>query len=200
MPQIRVASLLRSVRSAWRALAPLAGAALALGSPVSHAQTNAADNPGAVEAAFLFNFAKFTTWPTINDLDTSITFCIQSGTIDPEVFAGWGNKRVQNRPVRVIFFGEANDVQQADCSIMFIGKSMQDVDLSRLLYSAQSHSTLLVSNINGFSDYGGHIELYIANRRLRFKVNLQELLSADLALGAGVLSLAEIVETTGRSQ
>jgi hypothetical protein len=200
MLEINLMSLLRRPRTAWRGLASIVIAAMMTGAPPTHAQMTASENPDAVQAAFLFNFAKFTTWPSISDLDTSIKFCIQNGTLDPAVFAGWGKKRVQNRPVRVVFFNDAGEIGLANCSIMFIGQDMAAPEYSELLSRARAQSTLLVSNVNGFSDYGGHIELYIANRRLRFKVNLDELLTADLALGAGVLNLAEIVETTGRAQ
>ncbi|MEM9495215.1 MAG: YfiR family protein [Pseudomonadota bacterium] len=164
------------------------------------AQSMGADNPDAVEAAFLYNFAKFTTWPSISDLDTSIKFCVQRETIDPAVFAGWGKKRIHNRPVRVLFFDSIDDASVFDCSIMFLGDIADGTDLGALFQRATENSTLLVSDMGGFGSSGGHIELFIVNRRLRFKVNLDELSKAQLSLGAGVLNLAEIVETEGSDQ
>lgn len=162
------------------------------------AQTSAADSPDALHAAFLFNFAKFTTWPSVSDLDTSIKFCVQEDTIEPSIFAGWGKKRIQNRPVRVAFFDHAGDAQVANCSIMFVRRAPTDMSIQELTRAAAAHSTLLVSDLPGFSKDGGHIELFLVNRRLRFKVNLGELSRADLSLGAGVLNLAEIVATEGQ--
>lgn len=170
--------------------------ALVAASPPAHAQ-DSSDSPDAVEAAFLFNFAKFTTWPTVSDLDSSIKFCIQENTIDPSAFAGWGKKRIQNRPVRVEFYATPTQPDLGNCAIMYVARlpaEMRVIDLAR---RAQASSTLLVSNDEGFGKAGGHIELYLVNRRLRFRVNLGELSKARLSLGAGVLNLAEIVATEG---
>ena len=191
-----VARALRKPRLRWfRAIA--AAALVASSSVPATAQSPQADSVDALHAAFLFNFAKFTTWPSVSDLDTSIKFCVQSGTIGQEAFAGWGKKRIQNRPVRVAFFSAFNAGELQNCSIMFISEAPEGVDLKALRDFGIAHNTLMVSDIEGFSADGGHIELYLLNRRLRFKVNLGSLEKAKLSLGAGVLNLAEIVGTTG---
>lgn len=187
---------LRKPRLQW--LRALGAIVIAIASPASaYAQSPQADSVDALHAAFLFNFAKFTTWPTVSDLDTSIKFCVQSNTIGQDAFAGWGKKRIQNRPVRVAFFTQFSAGELSNCSILFLSQTPQGIDNKGLRDFAALHNTLLVSDIEGFSAEGGHIELYLLNRRLRFKVNLGALEKAELALGAGVLNLAEIVGTTG---
>ena len=191
-----VARALRKPGLSW--LRALAAAAFTLSSSVpAAAQSSQADSVDALHAAFLFNFAKFTTWPSVSDLDTSMKFCIQSGTIGQEAFAGWGKKRIQNRPVRVAFFSAFSAGELHNCSVMFISEAPVGIDMKGLREFGVAHNTLMVSDIEGFSTDGGHIELYLLNRRLRFKVNLGALEKARLSLGAGVLNLAEIVGTTG---
>jgi hypothetical protein len=165
--------------------------------PPAQAQSVSADSPDAVEAAFLFNFAKFTSWPSISDLDSSIKFCIQQNTINPAAFAGWGKKKIQNRPVRVSFFASPNEPDLDNCAVLYLGRELPEIKVADLVREASANSTLLVSDIEGFGKAGGHIELFLVNRRLRFKVNLAELSKAKLSLGAGVLNLAEIVTTEG---
>jgi hypothetical protein len=180
-----------------RATASLAAAlGVAIATPAS-AQSANADATDAVQAAFLFNFAKFTTWPKVSDLDTSIKFCVQEGTINPAVFAGWGKKRIQNRPVRVTFVKSFLDETTDNCSISFLRRLPDGVTVKALADDATLSHTLLVSDMAGFGEAGGHIELFIVNRRQRFKVNLGALSKAELSLGAGVLNLAEIVGTEG---
>lgn len=189
----------RALRKPVRRLATTLGAiAIVLASTgPSHAQSAKSDSLDALHAAFLFNFAKFTTWPVVSDLDTSIKFCIQSDTIGQEAFAGWGKKRIQNRPVRVAFFTTFKPGELQNCSVTFLSEAPEGVTLKELRDFANAHNTLLVSDMTGFGSNGGHIELYESNRRLRFKVNLGALEKAKLSLGAGVLNLAEIVTTTG---
>lgn len=189
----------RALRKPGRRLLTALGVASLILAPGQSAQAQAAraESLDAVHAAFLFNFAKFTTWPSVNDLDTSIKFCIEADTIGQDAFAGWGKKRIQNRPVRVTFFAEFSASELQNCSVMFLSAAPRGATLNELRDFATAHNTLLVSDLTGFGSNGGHIELYEANRRLRFKVNLGALEKARLSLGAGVLNLAEIVTTTG---
>lgn len=172
-------------------------AAMSFSAPPALAQGAKSESLDALHAAFLFNFAKFTTWPAVSDLDTSIKFCIQANTIGEDAFAGWGKKRIQNRPVRVAFFSKFAEGEMQNCSVLFLSAAPEGITLKELGDFASSHNTLLVSDLSGFGPNGGHIELYESNRRLRFKVNLGALEKAKLSLGAGVLNLAEIVTTTG---
>ena len=189
----------RALRKPGRRLLTALGVAALVVAPgtSTYAQTARAESLDAVHAAFLFNFAKFTTWPSVNDLDTSIKFCVQAGAIGQEAFSGWGKKRIQNRPVRVAFFSTFNSSELQNCAVMFLRDAPSGASLNELRDFASTHNTLLVSDLSGFGSNGGHIELYEANRRLRFRVNLGALEKARLSLGAGVLNLAEIVTTTG---
>lgn len=192
-------------RGRWRLRRPLQRCAalllaLAIAAAPAQGQNLSADSPDAVEAAFLFNFAKFTSWPAVSDLDSSIKFCIQKDTIDPAAFVGWGKKKIQNRPVRVSFYVSPGEPDLDNCAVLYLGRELTDVKAADLVRQATANSTLLVSDIEGFGRAGGHIELFLVNRRLRFKVNLAELSKAKLSLGAGVLNLAEIVTTEGASK
>ncbi len=189
----------RALRKPGRRLLTALSVAALTFSPgqAAYAQAAKTDSLDAVHAAFLFNFAKFTTWPSLNDLDTSIKFCIQADTIGQDAFAGWGKKRIQNRSVRVAFLKEFSVSEMQNCAVMFVSSAPNGISLNELRDFASAHNTLLVSDVSGFGSNGGHIELYEANRRLRFKVNLGALEKAQLSLGAGVLNLAEIVKTTG---
>ncbi len=197
LKSIPFARALRKTR--LRLLRAILAAAL-IAAPAASAQSSQAESVDALHAAFLFNFAKFTTWPSVSDLDTSIKFCVQANKVAQEAFAGWGKKRIQNRPVRVAFFDQFSQSELGNCSIMFIGEVPAGIDIYRLRQFATTHHMLLVSDIEGFGARGGHIELYQLNRRLRFKVNLGAMEQAKLSLGAGVLNLAEIVETAGVPQ
>lgn len=182
-------SWMRRTRTIGACLALIAG----LSTPVV-AQSPTAKAEDALKAGFLYNFAKFTEWPEMDDLDFSIQFCVEENTLDPSVFEGWGRKQVKKRPVRVTLFDEYDSKNLKSCDIVFIRNT--DENLSELLELAEENGILTVSDSEGFGKRGGHIELYLADRKLRFKVNLESLDAARLSLGAGVLRLAEIVTSS----
>ncbi len=163
----------------------------------AYAQAPSKNSADALKAAYLFNFAKFTSWPEVDDLDITVQFCIQRDTLNAAAFDGWGRKQVQKRPVRVTFFDTFDQYQLSSCSIMFVGEVTEPADFEKYFDLAQESAILLVSDKSGFTIQGGQIELYLADRKLRFKVNLDSVNDAKISLGAGVLRLAEIVKTGG---
>jgi hypothetical protein len=183
--------------AAWRP--PIAAAlavAIAAASPPALAQSGSSESSDAVKAAFLFNFAKFTTWPAKVESDGTIKFCVQENAIQSAAFSGWDKKRIQNRPVRVTYFSLARAGALNNCSVIFFQHAPQDLPVKDLMSLASSKSALVVSDMPGFGAGGGHIELFVVNRRLRFRVNIGAMSKSNLTLGAGVLNLAEIVTTT----
>ena len=184
-------SWLRRPRLIVALLALIASAA----SPAA-GQSSASNPEDALKAGFLYNFAKFTNWPHMDDLDMSINFCVERDTLAPPVFEGWGRKQIKKRPVRVTFFSEADPVRLRSCDIVFIRTIEGDEELDALMELAKKNGILTVSDTEGFGKRGGHIELYLADRKLRFRVNLESLDEADLSLGAGLLRLAEIVTSS----
>jgi hypothetical protein len=62
-----------------------------------------------------------------------------------------------------------------------------------MLDSTRTKPILTVSELPGFAESGGMIELYQMDDRIRFKVNLQSIREAGLELSSSLLKLAVIV-------
>ena len=61
----------------------------------------------------------------------------------------------------------------------------------------RSQPVLTISEIRGFADASGAIQLYRDKDRIRFKINIGAARDRGLSLSARLLDLAEIVDTGG---
>ncbi len=177
-----------------RLMLPLA-LLFALAGPSGKAEpTRSAPAETEIKAALLYKFAKFVVWPNEVAGPTSqpLVLCV-FGT-DPlglmpilETIAG---QRVRNRPV---FAQQILTVQQATdhCQTLFIDQTERR-RLPALLAQLGEQPILTVSDISGFAQAGGMIEL-TTRQRLSFTINLTAARQAGLHLSAQLLQIAERV-------
>lgn len=136
-------------------------------------------------AALNYNFAKYADWPD-EDKMQSIELCFFTERFK-QSFAALNGKAIFDKPVAV---RQLKDIEQAqDCHLVYIDRSERNL-LQRLFVFLRHKPILTVSDINGFSDDGGMIEIFRDNNRFRFKVNLSELQSSQLKISSQVLKLA----------
>ena len=138
------------------------------------------------KAALTFNFAKFTEWPQAAQTSTAWQLCY-FGEQYRDSFNLLGDKKLSQKPINSTKLNEVIDV--AACHIIFVGSNDRHL-LRRLFLAIKNRPVLTVSDISGFSNQGGMIEIVPGEGRLQFKVNQQQLEQAGLELSSHVLKLA----------
>ena len=138
------------------------------------------------KAALTFSFAKFTEWPQAAQPSKAWQLCY-FGEQYHDSFSLLGDKNLAQKPINSIKLNEVIDVTA--CHIIFVGSRDRHI-LGRLFLAINNRPILTVSDISGFSNQGGMIEIVPGEGRLQFKVNQQQLEQADLLLSSHVLKLA----------
>ncbi len=152
-----------------------------------------------VEAAYLFNFGKFVTWPASTIApDHPVTICVLGsdpfGPILDRTIAGEtinGKSVVDKRIVR--------PEEASTCSILYISPS-EASRLSRILLAVKDAPVLTVSDMPDFLEHGGMIQFVLRENRVRFSVNLQPAHSDGLRLSSELLKVAVEVRHAEGSQ
>jgi uncharacterized protein DUF4154 len=182
----------RCRRVDWRAIRLLVSIALALAllrqdvysQPSGPSQVD-------VEAVYLFNFAKFVRWPAGHDGEPLI-ICIAGEKAHVEsatrVVAG---ERIGTHPLAVRSVQHSEEV--TDCNILFVGTSAKS-RLEGLLNAAAREPMLTVSDLPGFLELGGMINLLVLNNRVRFAVNMGAVEKSGLSLSSELLKVAVNVQ------
>lgn len=147
-----------------------------------------------VEARNLFNFTKFVEWPdsSFDDPQAPLVF----GIMGNEPYFGLhlrriaAGEKVQGRGIVIRNQHFGDDLRR--CHVLFVGASERR-HIGQILASLQSASVLTVSDIQGFADLGGAVEILMEQDRARFVVNLDAATQSKLRVSAKLLALAHVV-------
>jgi hypothetical protein len=168
--------------------------ALTLGLPWESARAQVPDTQ--IKAAFLLNFAKYAQWPetSLAPSDAPLKLCILGRDPFGEALRP---VPIGGRPLSVER-GVADDALKS-CHIAYIAES-EDRRLPRILALLRGKPVLTVSDIDGFAENGGMIELVLADGRVRFDINLAAANASQLRLSSQLLKLARSVrDANGRA-
>ena len=148
-----------------------------------------------VKAAFLYNFAKFVTWPpdAFAAPDSPITICVLGpdpfGSRLDDLVAG---ERVEEHPLLVRRLANAADA--GDCHVLFVSPSERD-RFPRILTTVNTRRVLTVSDTLEFLDAGGHFSFFLDSNRVRFAANTAALGPCEFQVSSKLLQVARIHRT-----
>lgn len=187
--------LSRPCRTLRRAGALAAAAVIALFVTGASAAARTGDDVkiSAIKVAFVYNFAKFASWPPgrFKRPSEEVLFCVQHGGLHPEAVQPLETKQIGERPIRIAMIRPQDPV--GACHVLFLSVAPSVEALATTLAMARKDGVLIVSDMPDFALLGGHIGLVEDRGRLRFQVNLNSVTEADLKLSSQLLQLAEIV-------
>jgi hypothetical protein len=146
-----------------------------------------------VEAAFLFNFAKFVTWPetAFDNKRSPLVLAL----LDPERYLA-AKESLAGRQVagHVLEVRQVAGIDEAlDSHLLFIGAA-EASRMDEFLVAVADRPILTVSDIDGFAARGGMVELFKKERKIRFGVRLDAVRKAGLEISSEVLNLASFVQ------
>lgn len=147
----------------------------------------------AVKATYLFNFARFTEWPTGPAGATADAFTICVLGQDPfggALDATLAGEAIEGKPVVAKRISKAQN--SASCRILFISAS-EETRLKEILAAIDKSSVLTVSDMPQFSRRGGMIQFVLEGSRVRFEVNLTNAQNAGLTLSSELLKVSVAV-------
>jgi hypothetical protein len=151
------------------------------------------------KALMVYNFAKFTEWPSSAFADEHAPFVIGilgkdlSGP-DMEILKG---KTIKGRNVEIRYFDNADEL--TNCHLLFISKSEME-NLPGILKRLQHSSILTTAEAQGFIEREGIINLLPERQAngtetVGFEVNLPAAEKANLKLDTQLLRLAKRVKS-----
>lgn len=142
-----------------------------------------------VKAALVFNFVRYTGWPTAVLGDGDVWICSLSATPLSSNLAALDGQRLEGRTIRVRVSVALDDLRS--CHVLYI--AAQEVGISTVLRYIDQIAILTVSDQRGFVQAGGVIGLRVSDNRIRFDINQQAAGLAGLSLSSQLLRLAEEV-------
>ena len=142
-----------------------------------------------LKAAFLYNFAAYTTWP---DSDAStFSLCIYgSDPFGKDLDSLMQKKRVNDRTIAI---HRTNNIDRLDsCQMVFISRSSID-NLKDVINILQDKPILIVADSPNSAQQGVTLNMEVKNEKVTFEANLIVAKKAGLNLSSQLLRFATVV-------
>jgi hypothetical protein len=142
-----------------------------------------------LKLAFLVNFARFITWPESSFTATKgqLTVCVVGKNPFGDELSKIESRKVGKHQLRTILVEANTPIDQ--CHLLFVG-STSTSQLPQLLDAIKRGPVVAVSDIPGFTDQGGGIELVLKQDRLAFIINNSRLKNVGIQAASPMLNLA----------
>jgi hypothetical protein len=143
-----------------------------------------------VKAAFVYNFARFVSWPEKDFVASKEDFVV--GVLGPDPFGPVLDDLARDRTVEGsnLAVKRYTSSQGLDgCHILFIS-SAERGQLPEILRALGTSSVLTVSESEGFLEHGGMINLMLKEQKVRFEINVGAADKVGLKISSQLLKLA----------
>jgi hypothetical protein len=150
-----------------------------------------------LEAAFLYNFARFVEWPNDSGAPSStpVTFCVLgSAEFQDALEQSLAGKTLNGHPVLARRIGHPGDTLQ--CRVAFIGWDERK-HMPAVLEALNGAPVLTVADFEQFASHGGMIQLNKQGNKFHFAVNVDAVTRHGLRVSSKLLQLAELVHESG---
>jgi hypothetical protein len=149
-----------------------------------------------VKLVFLYNFARFATWPktAFESPKAPLDIGVLDMTPFSDVLDVIEGKRAGGRPIRVRLCRTVEEMKR--CHVLFMNPG-DDLYIKSILAALRDEPVLTVSENAAFTRWGGMIQFFTSERRIQFAVNRKAAKRAGIRLSSQLLQVARIDETEG---
>ena len=151
----------------------------------------------ALKAAFLYNFAKFTTWPA-ETLSLPLSLCVVGdGAVAGALMQITSGRRVEARSVQVYQLSRSANLR--NCHVLYLpGDDTQFV--ADIVESLKGAPVFTVGDGKAVAQAGVVAGLFVERGRMRFVINVGAAHQARLHISSKVLALGLIVKGEAKDE
>ena len=146
-----------------------------------------------IKAAFLYNFAKFIEWPpkTFEDSKSPVRLCVLGKNPFGIALESIEGKTIHGRKLIIEQLNSTKEIKI--CHMLFISES-EKKQLDYILNNIKDLNVLTIGDTENFARLGVIINLTMAKKKIRFKINLDAANRAGLKISSKLLKLANIIQ------
>lgn len=150
---------------------------------------NAYESEEKLKIIVIGKIAKFIKWePSKNKVFTITILNNPDDTLFDEIFL---NKKIQGKNVKLIYIDNID--QLSITNILYIPKTDSKA-LLNILKKTKNKNILTVSDIRGFADKNGIIQISFVSQKVKLKINLNEANKSRLKISLSLLRIADVIK------
>lgn len=152
--------------------------------------TNSSVDERLFKTAFIYNFAKFTQWPSNTLLkNKALTLCTIGNDKLVKELNRLGGKTIRGQHLVIEPVNISAHINH--CQLLYIAQS-EDARLKNILALVKNKPVLTISVLPNFEVNGGMVQLYSFKGKTQLIINLQKTRAAKLEISSRLLILAKI--------
>jgi hypothetical protein len=101
------------------------------------------------------------------------------------------SKQINSKNIKIKYINNIDELE--DTTILYIS-NVSSGSLSAILKKVENKNILTVSDMRGFAEKGGILQVYIASQKAKLKINLDVANKEDIKIKASLLRIAEVVQ------
>lgn len=159
----------------------------------SHALREPKPSAARVEAAYIYNFAKFIEWPAAKFAGPTspIRFCVLNDfSFEADLSQVVNGRSIADHPVEVVQVRDATE--SLNCHILFVNSAQQS-QARHLTEVLRGSGVLTVGETDTFVEEGGIINFFLDNDQVQFRINRKAAQQAGLYVSSRLLTVAKRV-------
>jgi hypothetical protein len=143
-----------------------------------------------VKAVSLYAFGRYVTWPqsAFGSADSPFVIGMFGGNPFGDSLDRIASKKTLNGRT-IVIRPIASAAECTQCHILFVTRTVDKVTEAELFAEAAGKPVLLVGESPGFAERGGIINFYQSGSNIRFELNPDKSVEAQLSLNAKLLTL-----------
>ena len=142
----------------------------------------------ALKAAFIYNFARFTTWPADGPATDSFVICVLGDAAVGEALTrAVAGRQLMERPISILQVAAA--ASKRACHILYVS-GLPVRQAADLVGELRDIPVLTISNIEGFASAGGMTQFFFEHGQLRFRIHHESAKRAGLLISSRLLIMA----------
>jgi len=152
-----------------------------------------------IKAAFLYNFAQFTEWPTnafANDHAPIVIGVLGADPFGRALEETVKGEAIQGHPLIIQHYHRADEIKT--CHILFISQS-ENRYMEEIVRSLKAKPILTVADADGPVTAQVIIRFIVENNKVHFRINQQAAVQAHLVLSSRLLRVGEATPSNGRA-
>ena len=142
----------------------------------------------ALKAAFIYNFARFTTWPSDLPATDSFVICVLGdAAVRDALSRAVAGRQLMERPIAVTPVAAA--APKRACRILYVS-GVPVREAADVVGDLRDEPVLTISNIEGFASAGGMTQFFFEHGQLRFRIHNESAKRAGLQISSKLLIMA----------
>jgi hypothetical protein len=142
----------------------------------------------ALKAAFIYNFARFTAWPSDLPATDSFVICVLGdAAIADALERAVAGRQLMDRPITITPVTPATP--KRICRVLYVS-GVPVRQAADVIAELRDTPVLTISNLDGFVSAGGMTQFFFEHGQLRFRIHLESAKRAGLQISSRLLVMA----------